>query len=48
VTGVDEGMFFQLLLLGELLRRYGPDLPLHVCAADRVTKRGLAPHMRKT
>lgn len=31
VTGVDTGMFFQLLLLGESLRRHSPGLTLHVC-----------------
>jgi len=31
VTGVDKGMFFQLLLLGESLRRHSPGLTLHVC-----------------
>jgi hypothetical protein len=31
VTGVDEAMFFQLLLLGESLRRHSPSFALHVC-----------------
>jgi hypothetical protein len=31
VTGVDAGMFSQLLLLGGSLRRYSPGLALHVC-----------------
>lgn len=31
VTGVDAGMFSQLLLLGGSLRRYSPRLALHVC-----------------
>jgi hypothetical protein len=31
VTGTDSGMFSQLLLLGGSLRRYSPNIALHVC-----------------